>query len=257
MKSSQSPVWVIPILCLFISSCAKDPQINTNNKPVLEFSNTSVKIGQAVYVTTSSISSGTTVKWSTGTNGQIWSSGDTATLLFTGPGTYTVKALYTTGSGTVAYDSSIGYVTVVDSLYTDTATMHCNVVGQITLFPNDQVNLTPISYSDTGLIFIAHTQLPYSFSPILDCGGNHPLTAGVLECDFNSTLVFPCIGSNVPTPAVGIVSFTSLTTGTFNLEFKLNGNLYQGSVNVSSTQCVISWTDTSGVTISPLVIQKQ
>jgi len=123
--------------------------------------------------------------------------------------------------------------------------------------PNDQINLTPISYSDTGLVFIAHTQQSYSFSPILDCGGNHPPSAGVLECDFNSTLFFPCLGSNIPTPALGIVSFTSLTTGTFSLVFKLNGNVYQGSVTLTTTQCVISWNNTSGVTISPLVIQKQ
>jgi hypothetical protein len=131
------------------------------------------------------------------------------------------------------------------------------VVAQGTLSASDQINLTPVSFSDTGLIFVAHTQMPYEHSPILECGGNLPPNGNVFECDFNSTLLFPCYGSTLPAPAVGIVSFTSVTNGTFSLVFKLNGNTYSGSLTVTDTQATITWNNSSGVTISPLTIQKQ
>jgi hypothetical protein len=56
---------------------------------------------------------------------------------------------------------------------------------------------------------------------------------------------------------VGIVSFTSVTSGTFPLIFKLNGTSYTGSLAVTNTQATITWSYSSGVTISPLSIQKQ
>ena len=259
MKNSKPRLLLITMIPLLMVSCAKDPQIYGYTKPTLSFSKTSVKIGEPLYVTTSGQTAGTKIQWTTGPSGQVWSPGniDTATFLFTSPGTYQIKALYTSSSGLSAYDSSTGTITVVDSVFTDTSTTQCNVIAQMNLSPNDQVILTPISYSDTGLIFIAHTQDAYNHSPILDCGGNHPPSGGVFECDFNSTLVFPCLGSTLPAPAVGIVSFTSVTNGTFSLVFKLNGNTYQGSVTVTSTQCTITWNSMSGVTISPLTIQKQ
>ncbi len=55
----------------------------------------------------------------------------------------------------------------------------------------------------------------------------------------------------------GIISFTSVSKGTYNLVFKLNGTTYQGSVTVADTSCTITWSYSSGVTISPLTIQKQ
>ncbi len=70
-------------------------------------------------------------------------------------------------------------------------------------------------------------------------------------------LEYACLGSQTPAPAVGIVSFTSVTNGTYNLIFKLNGTTYQGTVTVTDTNCTITWSYSSGVTISPLTIQKQ
>jgi len=257
MKNGNTYPWLIGGVCLLMVSCAKDPQIYTHSKPPLAISKNAIKIGEPVYVTTTGLPAGTKVQWTTGPNGQVWSSGDTATCLYTSPGTYTVKAVFTTASGLTPYDSSTGSITVTDSLFTDTSTVHCNVIGQSTLLPGDQISLTPISYSDTGLIFIAHTQASYPYSPILNCGGNHPPSGGVLECDFNSALFFPCQGSTLPAPAVGIVSFTGLTDSTFSLVFTLNGSAYSGSVTVTTTQSTITWNYTSGVTISPLIIHKQ
>jgi hypothetical protein len=128
-----------------------------------------------------------------------------------------------------------------------------------TINPNDQISLTPISYSDTGLIFVAHTKDMYAQSPMLDCGGNGNIypSGGTFECDFASTFVFACVGSSAPAPAIGIVSFTGVNNGTYNLAFKLNGTLYQGSFTATDTGVTITWNYTSGITISPLTIPKQ
>jgi hypothetical protein len=258
-KHNKNTLILISTVTLLIISCAKDPQIDLNPKPAIVFSKSSVKIGEPLYATSSGGPAGTTVQWTTGTNGQVWSSvnSDTATFLFTSAGTYEVKAVFISGSNITGYDSSSTTITVIDSLFTDTSTLHCNVIIQKTLSPDDQVSLTPISFSDTGLIFVAHTKNSYDHSPILDCGGNLPPTGGSFECDFNSTLLFPCLGSPLPAPAVGIVSFTSVTSGTFPLIFKLNGTTFSGGLTITNTQATITWSYSSGVTISPLTIQKQ
>jgi hypothetical protein len=259
MKHVNLLLFLICVASLLMISCAKDPQISNNPKPTLVFSKSSVKIGEPLYATSTGGPVGTSVQWTTGVNGQVWSSGnnDTATFLFTSPGTYNVKAVFHSGSNMTGYDSSTTPITVIDSVFTDTSTAHCDVIVQKTLLPDDQVNLTPVSFSDTGLIFVAHTLNSYNHSPILDCGGNLPPTGGVFECDFNATLLFPCFGSPLPAPAVGIVSFTSVSAGTFSLVFKLNGTSYSGSLTVMDTQATIVWDHSTGVTISPLTIQKQ
>jgi hypothetical protein len=259
MKQLKLFLVISGVVSLLVVSCAKDPQISINPKPTLALSKTSVKIGEPLYATSTGGPVGTTVQWTTGANGQVWPSvnSDTATFLFTNPGTYDIKAVFHSGSSLTGYDSSSTSVVVIDSVFSDTSTAHCDVIVKNTLDTNDQVNLTPVSFSDTGLIFVAHTQHVYSHSPILDCGGNLPPVGGTFECDFNSTLLFACYGSALPAPAVGIVSFTSVTTGTFSLVFKLNGISYSGSLTITATQASIVWNNNNGVTISPLTIQKQ
>lgn len=259
MNHSKILLFLISNICLLIISCAKDPQIDMNPKPTIVFSKSSVKIGEPLYATSSGGPAGTTIKWTTGINGQVWFSGntDTATFLFTSPGTNQVKAVFHSGSNMTGYDSSYTSITVIDSLFTDTSTAHCDVVLQNSLTADDQISLTPVSFSDTGLIFVAHTLNAYPHSPILNCGGNLPPSGGSFECDISSTLLFACFGSALPSPAVGIVSFTSVTSGTFPLIFKLNGTSYTGSLAVTNTQATITWSYSSGVTISPLSIQKQ
>jgi hypothetical protein len=247
--------------CLFLlCACNKNTSSTGGNSNVLTLSKSTVKIGEPVIATTNGSGSGIT--WSTPSNGQVWPAthSDSATFVFTHAGSYQITAYIpnsNTSMGPLTEDSSNATVIVTDSLYGDTSGAACNAILVKTLSADDQINLTPISFSDTGLIFIAHTQDLYTNSPILNTGGNLPLTNGTFECDFNSTFEYACFGSPTPVPAVGIVSFTSVTNGTYNLVFKLNGTTYQGSVTVTDTNCTITWSYLSGVTISPLTIQKQ
>ena len=253
-----------PLLLLFamfssgIISCSKDPASSSSTKPTLSLSKSTVKIGEAVYATSTGQTAGSTIRWTTSSNGRVWTSGntDSATYLFTNAGTYQIQATYTAGLDS-AYDSSGAVIIVTDSIFNDTTIGQCDIIVNNILASDDQVVLTPIDYSDTGLIFLAFTKTAYDYSPILDCGGNIPSVGGSLECDINSTLGFPCFNAPAPAPARGIVSFTSVTNGTYTLAFKLNGILYQGSITATDDNCTIVWNHSSGVTISPLVIKKQ
>src|SRR5664279_3008354 len=151
---------------LFIS-CSKDPTASTM-KPVLFLSKTTLKIGEPLYATLSGQANNTNVAWSSSSTGQVWASvsTDSATYLFTNPGTYTVKANFQSGING-ANDSSYGNVIVTDSIFSDTTTTTCDVILVKNLTADDQVNLTPVDYSDTGLVFVAHTTNLYNHSPLL------------------------------------------------------------------------------------------
>jgi hypothetical protein len=264
MKKNRPAILLICAFSVIISSCSKssDSGSGTITLPTVVLSQSTVKIGQPVFATSSGQAPNNGISWtSETTNGQVWTSSttDTATFIFTSAGTYQVTAryLHTSGSVTYTYDSSYTNVTVTDSVFNDTGSVHCDLIVNKSISPDDIVVLTPISYTDTGLVFSAHTVMTYDHSPILNCGGNIPASGGNLECDINSVFEYACLGSSYPAPAVGIVSFTGLTIGTYNLIFKLNDKTYTGTVVVSKLSLTITWTDNSGVSISPLTIEKQ
>jgi hypothetical protein len=250
MKNSIPGLFIFISLSAVVISCSKDPAASARHS--LIFSKSVVKIGEPLIVTTSNHLPGAVIHWSASPSANSWTSvsGDSATFLFTQPGNYQVMAVSTT-------DSSSSPVTVTDSIYTDTVYAHCNLLASVPISAGDQVLLTPISYSDSaGLVLLAHTQNAYKAYAALGYGGNFSGVSGVLECDFNSITEYPCNGSGYPTPAITNVFFSSLADGTYTLVFKLNGTTYQGSMTVASTSVTFNWNYTSGVTISPLTIQK-
>jgi hypothetical protein len=256
MKNNTSLFFLLG-MALLIISCSKDP-VATNMKPVLFLSKSTLKIGEPLYATLSGQANNTNVAWSSSSTGQVWASisTDSATYLFTNPGTYTVKAKFQSGVNG-ANDSSYGNVIVTDSIFSDTTTTSCDVILVKNLTSDDQVNLTPVDYSDTGLVFVAHTTNLYNHSPLLNSNGEIQLSESGFVVSINSTLIYPCSGSTAPAPAVGLVALTGLTNRTYTLAFKLNSTTYSGTLTVTDTNITISWTYSSGVTISPLTIPKR
>lgn len=211
-----------------------------------------------MYATLTGQASNTNVAWTSNAGAPIWPTPntDSAVYIFTSPGTFTVKANFQShinGSN----DSTDGNVIVTDSIFSDTATGTCNVIVVRNLTADDQINLTPVDYSDTGLVFVAHTTNLYDHSPLLNSNGDIRLTESGFEVDISSALVFPCYGSAAPAPAVGLVVLTGLTNRTYTLSFKLNNTTYSGSMTVTDSNISFSWTSSSGVTISPLTIQRR
>jgi len=214
-------------------------------------------MGEPMYATLSGQASNTNVAWSSNSDAHIWptTNTDSAIYIFTSPGTYTIKANFQShinGSN----DSTDGNVIVTDSIFSDTATATCDVIAVKNLTSDDQINLTPVDYSDTGLVFIAHTTNLYDHSPLLNSNGEIHITESGFEVDISSALIFPCSGSALPAPAVGLVALTGLSNRTYTLAFKLNNTTYSGSMTVTDSNISFDWTYSSGVTIFPLTIQR-
>jgi hypothetical protein len=215
-------------------------------------------MGEPLYATLTGQAFNTNVAWSSNAGGHIWPtpSTDSAIYIFTSPGTYTVKANFQShinGSN----DSTDGNVIVTDSIYSDSVTAACDVIAVKNLTADDQIFLTPVDYSDTGLVFVAHTANLYNHSPLLNSNGEIHVTVSGFEVDINSALIYPCSGSAAPAPAFGLVAITGLTNRTYTLSFKLNNTTYSGSMTVTDSNITFTWTSSSGVTISPLMIQRR
>jgi hypothetical protein len=257
MKNIKSLLFLVPALCFFIFSCSKDPA-STGANPTLLLSKTTVKIGEPVYATLAGQAVNTNVAWSSNSGGHIWlnTNTDSAVYVFTNAGTYTVKVNFQShinGSN----DSTDGNVVVTDSIYSDTSIVTCDVIAVKNLTADDQIFLTPVDYSDTGLVFVAHSNNLYSHSPLLNSNGEIHVSESGFEVDISSALIFPCSGSPAPAPAFGLVALTGLTNRTYTLSFKLNNFTYVGTMTVSDSNITFSWNYSSGVTISPLIIQRR
>jgi hypothetical protein len=257
MNNIKSLLFLILTLSFLIHSCSKNP-VSTIDKPILFLSKTTVKIGEPLYATLTNQAFNTNVAWSSNSGGHIWPTPntDSAIYIFTSPGAYTVKANFQShinGSN----DSTDGNVIVTDSIFSDTITATCDVVVVKNLTADDQINLTPVDYSDTGLVFVAHTTNLYSHSPLLNSNGDIQVSESGFEVDISSTLIFPCSGSTAPAPAIGLVALTGLTNRTYTLSFKLNNTTYAGTMTVTDSKISFNWNYSSGVTISPLTIQRR
>ncbi len=215
-------------------------------------------MGEPLYATLTGQATNTNVAWSSDSGGHIWPTPntDSAVYIFTSPGTYTVKANFQShinGSN----DSTDGNVIVTDSIYSDTVTVTCDVIAVKNLMAGDQIFLTPVDYSDTGLVFVAHTADLYDHSPLLNSNGEIHVSVSGFEVDISSALTYPCSGSIASAPAFGLVALTGLTSKTYNLSFKVNNTTYSGTMTVTDSNISFNWTYTSGVTISPLTIQRR
>jgi len=251
------------LLVAFGITCSKNNSSSGGTtKSTLSLSNSSVKKGQPLIVTANVSQSSAFVKWLVNpVSASTWisSSGNKSVILFSNSGNYTVTANYYLDSmASTPYDSSSSPVIVTDSVYTDSVAS-CNAIEQVSINAGDQITLTPISYSDTGLVVLAHTQQTYGpYYPSLGFPQITDSTDGAYVFGFGTVTEYPCSSStSAATPATGWISFARLTNGVHDITIGLNGTVYTGTLTVTGTSCTFSWNYTSGITISPLTIQKQ
>jgi hypothetical protein len=254
---------ILFLICFIGAGCGKNVSNNGTTKSTLTLSSQTVKLGQPLIVTTSATGSNLFTKWSVNppANTSITTTGNQSVILFSKAGGYTITASYFTDStAPVPYDSSSSQVTVTDSIYNDsTIIARCNTVLQVPFNSGDLITLTPVSYSDSGMVtFLVHTQNTY--------GNNSPSlgfmsvnnTGNTFSFDFPGINEFPCDPATAaPTPATGSMVFSGLGMGTYSISLTLNGSSYQGSIVASASSCTITWNYTSGIIISPLEIQIQ
>jgi hypothetical protein len=260
MKTLASVFLSFCLLLTLVVACTKNSR-SSSDKSTLTLSNTKVKMGEPLIVTTNALSGpGLVTRWSVtpALNSWISPSSNSSVIVFSNPGTYVVTASYFSDSTTsVPYDSSYSPVIVTDSVYTNDSTVHCGAVQLISINSGDQITLTPLPYtSDTGLVLIAHTQNLYGNQyPYLNYTFTEDMTGGY-HVDFTGVSKYPCgYTTDGATPATSILSFNS-ASGTHDIIITLNGTTYTGSLVVTDTSYTFTWSYTSGVIISPLQIQK-
>lgn len=267
MKNIISALGLAFLIIVFSVSCKKNNNGGgSSTKPVLTLSSSSVKRNQPLVASTNVISSNLVVRWSVNAaanNSWISPSGNKSIILFSNSGSYTVTASYFADSAaTTPYDSSTSPVTVTDSIYNDSSGTwaNCNSYAHVPTASSDQIFLTPVSYSDTGLVFVAHTQQTYGDQyPLLDYGPiPDTISASGYGFVFGTVTESPCnIATGTPTPATAILSISSLMQGANDFTIFFNGAVYEGTITVTNTQISFSWHYTSGIIISPMTIMKQ
>ena len=246
MKTKMLIVALATLMVGF-TSCNKDE--NEPTQSVVDASKTSqIKKGEPVNFKFSQAPEGSAVQWVVDpfNNVQINSSGNTASILFGTAGSYTVNASFSKFKGSTS-------VSVLDSIYIPGGG------GASTYQPltGDQIFIT-VSKTDSmgfsGLIFRFITEKKYQCL-------NHTLlfdnnfSGQNLQVVFNSVMIPPVEGctSGEDFASAGTAWFP-IADGSHGFEVVLDGNTYTGSFVNNGGTYTFTWPYSSGVTITPLVI---
>jgi hypothetical protein len=233
-------------LLLGFTSCNKN-----ENEPTIQGVNASktsdIKKGEPVNFTFNQAPAESAVLWSVtpDDNVQITEAGNSAAVLFTNPGSYSVKAVYGALQGSVD-------VIVEDSIFDpggDTPTYEP--------LTGDQIFITVSRYDSMGnggLDFRFITEKKYNCLNHTLLLGNE-FTGQDLKVVFNSVFIpsaeYCTEGEDF---ATGGTAWYPIEDGTHGLEVFLDGVTYNGSFVKSGSTYTFTWPYTSGVTLTPLII---
>ena len=237
----------IATLMLGFTSCNKD-----KNEPTLSGVNASktskIKKGEPVDFKFSQAPEGSTVQWTVApfNDVQINASGNSASILFSNAGRYTVSATFGKVRGSAD-------VSVLDSIYNPGGG------GTPTYEPlkGDHIFIT-VSKTDSmgfsGLIFSYITENKYQCL-------NHDLLFDNNFSEQNLQVVFKSVMipsadfcSSGEDYAYGGTVWFPIADGNHGFEVVLDGKTYIGSFVKSGTTFTFTWPYSSGVTITPLII---
>ena len=246
MKTKMLIVAIAALMVGF-TSCNKD-----KNEPTLSGVNASktskIKMGEPVDFKFSQAPEGSTVQWTVApfNNVQINASGNTASILFSNAGSYTVSAIFGKVKGSTN-------VNVLDSIYNPGGG------GTPTYEPltDDQIFIT-VSRTDSmgisGLIFRYITEKKYQCL-------NHTLLFDKNFSEQNLQVVFKSV--MIPSTenctsgednASGASCWFPIAEGNHGFEVILDGKTYTGLFVNNGGTYTFTWPYTSGVTITPIVV---
>jgi hypothetical protein len=247
MKTKMLIVAIATLMVGF-TSCKKDKNEPASTLSGVDASKTSkIKKGEPVNFKFSQAPEGSNVQWTVApfNDVQINASGNTASILFSSAGSYTVSATFGNVKGSTN-------VSVMDSIYNPGG-------GTPTYEPltGDQIFIT-VSATDSmgisGLIFRYITEKKYNCL-------NHTLlfdnnfSGQNLQVVFNSVFipseVYCTAGEDY---ASGGTGWYPIADGSHGFEVILDGNTYTGSFVKNGGTYTFTWPYTSGVTITPLVV---
>lgn len=231
---------------LAVAACKKESS-QVGQLSLSSTKSAAIKRGEPVIFTMNGVT-GSTVHWSVNPDSsvQINTSGNTASISFGRPGSYTVA-----GSSGTQIDSVL--VEVEDSIFTG------DPGNSYTLdsLKNDELTVTPLrmeSADSSGLILAITTGRSYNcLNSFLQAdntssaAGFHIQVAGVRQ---------PGSGGCTPGQAkvTGFTALYPLIEGTQSFTITLNHVDYTGSIMKSGNQYSISWPYSTGVKFSKLVL---
>lgn len=257
MKNPIKLFVVTGLIAGVLTQCNKAGNTGTGNpgQPELSLSKTSIMRGEPLQANASTLTNTSFIKWTvTPAQGNLVSAAkNNSTILFSTSGSYKVTASYYADSGSAPIDSVSSPIVVVDSVYVppvDTESDTLSLAG-------DQLILTPQALYDSGFVFEVRTLNTYNCIPYFIGYYNgfdgHTIAAGF---DYVSNHINNDCGGAMN--HAGVYLFYGLVAdGDYVIDIEFNHTHYQGSVHINGPTYTFTWPYTSGVTMSPLQIQKQ
>jgi hypothetical protein len=240
-------IMVVSILLIGFVSCKKDQ--NEASQANLDASKTTkIKKGEPVSFKLNEAPDGSNVTWSVtpSTDVKINSNGNTASILFSNAGSFTINASYGTLKGNAT-------VSVQDSIYNPGSGDPSTNVP----LTGDQIFVT-VSKADSmglsGLVFKFVTGKKYK------CLNNtllfdNTFSGQDLKIDFKSVFIpssaYCSAGEDY---ASSVTSWYPIEAGSHSFSAVLDGKTYTGSFVKSGSTYTFTWPYTTGVIITPLVI---
>lgn len=246
---------VISATLMLMSACSKE---EASQQPLLTdelglgidtfyLSDTLVKRGQTVDVgfTDSSWTGEWTVEPDNGTKIYPWK--QTAKILFTQPGLYTIIAKATNG------DEVKDTVRVTDNPYVPP--VHTNPFD---LAADDTITLEPMPFKDDVLVFYASSKKSYSCWALL-LYQNSTTSTGV-NIDFvgvPNTAAINCLPGPYPAPSA-LIYTRGYANGTHNVTIRVGHNLnaYTGTVTITDDKYIFNWPADIPVVIAPQQVDR-
>lgn len=227
--------------------------------PTLSQASYGASLGQPVLVIANGQLAGSTIRWWADSAITQWKSagGDSAIFLFTSSGSLQVYASFAVNSTSTAYDTSNFTVQVGDSVYESYAGL-CGLSWGFPVPPGEHLNIAPISFSDSAeLTLMVFTSGIYPNMPGLLLGGKFSDSSESYDIHVDSIGYYSCCGTNLVLPATNNVLLSVPTTGNYPLNIQCNGQTFSGSLQVLANSCVITWNNSSMITVNPLTIKKR
>jgi hypothetical protein len=260
MKPLESLVLLVFII-LSIFSCNKNNKnghVANGEKPSIMLSSKIANRGQQITAEVTGVVSSSKVRWTVQPAGRniLTSSGLRSLLQFLSAGSYTVTASVADSNSMTPHDSSSSPITITDSIQYPSPLDTANI--DTTGLNGTQLHLQPI-WADSGLAFVVSSDSIYRGLPYF-CGdgGWVGINGGdSLGLVFSMICILDPNSGSSPNAATTLEVFGNLPNGTHGFIFNFSGTLYKGVINVSDQTIYFTWNYSSGVTMSPLVVQKK
>jgi hypothetical protein len=261
MKGPFKIVFLSLAAAASLIGCNKQSGKSSASKPALAISKSTVERGEQLTVSVKDLPVSAAIKWSIfpspGT--RVLPGRNEATAFFGNPGTYTLTAnFYADSSAPTPYDSSALPIHVSDSIYTPPAPVTADTSSLV----GDQIAIEPIFATDSaGVYMLVQTRNVYDCWPGLlysfTVYGN-TMTLNCMEVTSTIPLV-DCGGVRNTAQAFLSTAIGGVRTpnGVYTFNVILNNIVYAGTLTITDQNYTFGWSYSSGVTISPLQINKQ